>query len=58
MVAEGFRTDNCAICFINLLEILFQIEPHPNGVALASGRLHFSCKQFPYQGLECPDHED
>jgi hypothetical protein len=47
-VAEGVRTDNCAISFPNALEILSWIEPHSNGVALASGRLYFSYMQFPY----------
>jgi hypothetical protein len=27
-----------------------------DGVVLSSGRSHFSCTQFPYQGLARPDH--
>jgi hypothetical protein len=48
--------DNCAIGFPNFTEILSWIEPHPDGVALASERSHFSCTRFPYQGLARPDH--
>jgi hypothetical protein len=48
--------DNCAIGFPNFAEILSWIEPCPDSVALASGRSHFSCTQFPYQSLARPDH--
>jgi hypothetical protein len=54
---DGVWMDNCAIGFPNSFEIFFWIEPCPEGVALASGRLHFSCTQFLYQGFEHPDHE-
>jgi hypothetical protein len=39
----------------NFAVILSCFEPHPDGVALSSGRLHFSCTQFPYQGFTRPD---
>jgi len=50
-------TDNCVIGFPNFAEILSWIELCPDGVALSSRRSHFSCTQFPYQGLACPDHD-
>jgi hypothetical protein len=37
-VAEGVRTDNCAIRF-PFTEILSSIKPRPDGVTLASGRV-------------------
>jgi hypothetical protein len=54
---KASETDKCAIGFSNFEEILSWIEPRPDGVALSSGRLHFSCTQFPYQGLARPDHD-
>jgi hypothetical protein len=42
----------------NFAEILSCFEPRPDGVALSFGRSHFSCTQFPYQGLEHPDQEN
>jgi len=56
-VAEGVRTDNYATSFPNSYNILSRIGPRPNSVALPSGRLHFSCTQFPCQGYERSDHE-
>jgi hypothetical protein len=48
---------NCTTGFPNSYDILSWLELGPDGVALASGRLHISYTQFPYQGLEHPDHE-
>jgi len=41
---------NYAIGFLNWIESIL------DGVALSSGRSHFGCTLFPYQGLERPDH--
>jgi hypothetical protein len=41
------------------VRLAFQIswKFFPDGVALSSGRSHFSCTQFPYQGLVRLDHD-
>jgi len=51
--ASGRTTMRSA--FQNFAEILSWFEPHPDGVTMLSGRSHFSCTQFRYQGFARPD---
>jgi hypothetical protein len=49
--------DNYAIGFPKFAKILSWIELRPDGVSLSSRRSHFSCMQFPYQGLARLDRD-
>jgi hypothetical protein len=51
-MASGRTTMRSA--FQNFTEIICWFEPRPDGGALSSGRSHFRCRQFPYQGFACP----